>query len=290
MARMKNSAHSRALGLLTLAALCWSLGGVLIKRVDWPPLAVAGGRGLIAAVFLALTSRGLTFTWSPVQVGAAVAYAGTTILFVMANKLTTSANAILLQYTAPVWIAVFGSWFLGERTRRADWATIAVVLAGLGLFFADGLKLGGLAGNLFALASGLSFAVMILALSRQKQAGPPLESIILGNLLAFAVGLPSIASAPLPSPGGLWSLAVLGVVQLGCSYWLYARALRHVSALEAVLIPVVEPILNPVWALLALGEKPGAYALAGGALVLGAVTLRAVASVRAGGQPVPPAD
>lgn len=290
MAPMKNPAHARAIGLLTLAALCWSLGGVLIKRVDWPPLAVAGGRGLIAAAFLALTSRGLKFTWSPVQLGAAVAYAGTTILFVMANKLTTAANAILLQYTAPVWIAVFGSWFLGERTRRADWVTIAAVLVGLGLFLADGLKFGGLAGNLFGLASGLSFAAMILALSRQKHSGPPLESIILGNLIAFAVGLPAIMSAPVPSAGGLWSLAVLGVVQLGCSYWFYARALRHVTALEAVLVPVVEPILNPVWALLALGEHPGPYALAGGTLVLVAVTVRAIGSVRAGGQPLPPAD
>lgn len=290
MARVKNPAHTRAVGLLMLAALCWSLGGVLIKRVDWPPLAVAGGRGLIAAVFLALTSRGLKFTWSPVQLGAAAAYAGTTVLFVIANKLTTAANAILLQYTAPVWIALLGAWFLGERTRRADWVTIAVVLAGLALFFADGLQLGGLTGNLFGLASGVSFALMILALSRQKHGGPPLESIILGNLLAFAIGLPFIVKAPLPSSDGLIALGLLGTVQLGVSYWLYARALRHVTAIEAVLVPVVEPILNPVWALLALGEKPGPYALAGGALVLGAVTLRAVASVRAGGQPLPPAD
>ena len=290
MARVKNPAHTRALGWLMLAALCWSLGGVLIKRVDWPPLAVAGGRGIIAAVFLAVTSRGLKFTWSPVQLGAAVAYAGTTVLFVIANKLTTAANAILLQYTAPIWIALLGAWFLGERTRRADWATIAVVLAGLALFFADGLQLGGLTGNLFGLASGVSFALMILTLSRQKHSGPPLESIILGNLLAFAIGLPFIVTSPLPSSGGLVSLAILGIVQLGVSYWLYARALRHVTAIEAVLVPVVEPILNPVWALLALGEKPGPYALAGGALVLGAVTLRAVASVRAGGQPLPPAD
>jgi drug/metabolite transporter (DMT)-like permease len=278
---MKSSAHSRALVQLTLAALCWSLGGVLIKRVDWPPLAVAGGRGLIAAVFLTATSRGLRFTWSPVQIGAAMAYAATTVLFVLANKLTTAANAILLQYTAPVWIALFGAWWLGERTTRSDWLTIGVVLGGMMLFFADGLQLGGLAGNAFALASGVSFALMILTLSKQKKSGPPLESIILGNGIAFAIGLPFMVSAPLPSAGGLTALAILGVVQLGVSYWLYARALRHVTAIEAVLLPVVEPILNPVWAVLALGEKPTTLALAGGALVLGAVTFRAIGSVRA---------
>ncbi len=279
---MKDPAHTRSLTMLVLAALCWSLGGVLIKRVDWPPLAVAGGRGLIAAAFLAATTRGLRFTWSPVQIGASIAYALTTVLFVLANKLTTAANAILLQYTAPVWIALFGAWFLGERATRADWLTVAAVLGGLALFFADGLQLGGSAGNGFALASGVSFAAMILTLSRQKNSGPPVESIILGNLIAFAIGVPFMVSAPLPSTGGLAALGVLGVVQLGVSYWLYARALRHVTALEAVLIPVVEPILNPVWVLLALGEKPSPLALVGGGIVLIAVTLRALASVRAG--------
>ena len=287
---LKNPAHSRALGFLLLAALCWSLGGVLIKRVDWPPLAVAGGRGLIAAMFLAATTRGLKFTWSPVQLGAAVAYAATTVLFVVANKLTTAANAILLQYTAPVWIALLGAWFLGERATRADWATVGAVLAGMALFFADGLQFHGVTGNVLALASGVSFALMILTLSRQKNSGGPVESIILGNLIAFVIGLPFMLRAPLPSPGGLAALGVLGVVQLGISYWLYARALKHVTALEAVLVPVVEPILNPVWVLLALGEKPSGLALVGGVIVLTAVTARALASVRAGGAPVPPAD
>jgi drug/metabolite transporter (DMT)-like permease len=288
-ARVKNPAHSRALAYLLLAALCWSFGGLLIKRVDWPPLAVAGGRGIIAALFLAATTRGLKFTWSPVQLGAAVAYAATTVLFVLANKLTTAANAILLQYTAPVWIALFGAWFLGERTTRKDWLTVGAVLVGMVLFFADGLQFSSVTGNLLALASGVSFALMILTLSRQKNSGPPVESIILGNLLAFVIGLPFMLRAPLPSPGGLTALAALGVVQLGVSYWLYARALQHVTALEAVLVPVIEPILNPVWVLLAIGEKPSGFALAGGSIVLTAVTVRALASVRAGRTSAPAA-
>lgn len=282
MARVKNPAHSRALAYLLLAALCWSFGGLLIKRIDWPPLAVSGGRGIIAALFLAATTRNLKFTWSPVQLGAAVAYAGTTVFFVLANKLTTAANAILLQYTAPVWIALLGAWFLGERTTRKDWITVGAVLVGMALFFADGLQFSSVTGNLFGLASGVSFALMIMTLSRQKNSGPPIESIILGNLLAFVIGLPFMLRAPLPSTGGLWALAALGLVQLGVSYWLYARALQHVTALEAVLVPVIEPILNPVWVLLALGEKPSGFALVGGSIVLAAVTLRALASVRSG--------
>lgn len=276
---MHAQAHARAVGQLVLAALFWSLGGLLIKAVDWPPLAVAGGRGLIAAFFLAVCNRGLRFTFSRDQVLAAVAYAACTISFVTATKLTTAANAILIQYTAPIWIALFGSWFLGEKATRIDWITIGLVLMGMGLFFGENLELSGATGNLVALFSGVAFAAMTMLLRRQKD-GSPTESIILGNLIAFVVGLPFMLSAPLPSATGWAALLGLGVFQLGVSYWLYARAIKHVTALEAVLIPVVEPLLNPVWVFLARGEKPSGWALAGGAIVLVAVTGRALHAIR----------
>jgi drug/metabolite transporter (DMT)-like permease len=282
MRTMKNAAHTRAVGLMAAAALCWSLGGLLIKSVAWPPLAVAGGRGFIAAAFLAVFAPRFRFTWSAAQIGGAVAYAATTILFVTATKLTTAANAILLQYTAPVWIALFGAWFLGERATRADWLTIAIVFCGMGLFFCDDLRLAGFAGNLIALASGVAFAAMTLLLRKQKDTSAE-ESIFLGNLLAGVVGLPFMFSAQtFPSVRGWIALALLGVVQLGVSYLLYARAIRHITALEAVLIPVIEPILNPLWVLLALGERPGPLSLLGGVIVLAAVTARTVHSLRRG--------
>ncbi|MBS0630764.1 MAG: DMT family transporter [Verrucomicrobia bacterium] len=278
---MKDSEHRRAVGQLLLAALCWSLGGLLIKSVDWPPLAVSGGRGLIAALYLTLTARGpLRFTWSPVQLGAAVAYASCTATFVAATKLTTAANAILLQYTAPVWVALLGVWFLGERASRADWLAIGATFGGMLLFFwSAGLQLTGAMGIILGVASGVSFAAMAVLMRRQKD-GSPLESIILGNLLAFLIGVPAMIGAPLPSLKGGIALLLLGIVQLGVSYQLYARAVRHVTALEATLIPVIEPILNPVWVALFFGELPGPLAFAGGAIVLAAVTWRALASIR----------
>ena len=275
-----NPAHTRSVLLLVAAALCWSLGGLLIKSVSWPPLAVAGGRGVIAALFLLATNRGLRFRFSRVQILGAIGYAACTVTFCAATKLTTAANAILLQYTAPVWIALFGAWFLGERATRADWVTIAVVLGGMTLFFADNLEVAHVLGNALAALSGVCFAGMTIALRKQKDTSAS-ESIILGNVLAFAIGLPWIIGAPALAPSGWLALVVLGVVQLGVSYWLYARAIKHVTALEAVLIPVIEPILNPVWVLLATGERPSRLALIGGAIVLTAVTLRAAASVRA---------
>jgi drug/metabolite transporter (DMT)-like permease len=276
---MQNQAHGRAVGQLVLAALFWSFGGLLIKTVDWPPLAVAGGRGLIAALFLTLSNRNLRFTFSRVQVCAALAYAALTVSFCTATKMTTAANAILIQYTAPVWVALLGAWFLGEKATRVDWLTIGVVLAGMCLFFCEGLEFTSVAGNLIAVFSGIAFAAMTLLLRRQKN-GSPVESIILGNLIAFVIGLPWIFGSPLPSPQGLAALVTLGVVQLGFSYWLLARAIRHVSALEAVLIPVIEPILNPVWVFLFQGERPSAVALLGGAIVLLAVTGRAFYAIR----------
>jgi drug/metabolite transporter (DMT)-like permease len=272
-------------GLLVLAAFCWSLGGLLIKAVNWPPLAVAGGRGGIAAVFLLLTNRGLRFHLSRVQLLGAFGYAACTITFCTATKLTTAANAILLQYTAPVWVALLGAWFIGERATRVDWLTIVIVLGGMTLFFADGLDPTAVLGNSIAVLSGVCFAGMTLALRRQKD-GSPVESIILGNALALLVGLPWIVRAPELEPTGWAALIGLGVVQLGISYWLYARAIKHVTALEAVLIPVIEPILNPVWVLIMMGERPTPWALVGGVIVLSAVTWRAMISIRRGASPV----
>ncbi len=277
---MRDPNHTKAIGQLLIAAVCWSLAGLLFKYVEWPALAVAGGRGIIAAIFLAsICWRKLHFTWSPIQIGAALAYAACTILFTLANKMTTAANAILLQFTAPVWVALLGAWLLGERTRRSDWFTIAAVLAGLGLFFYEGLQMQNIAGQLVALASGVAFAVMTILMRKQKD-NSPLESIIMGNVISFFVGVPALWSAPAMPTLGWISLGLLGTVQLGVAYLFYARALKHVTALEAVLIPIIEPILNPIWVMLVIGEKPSPLAIAGGALVVGAVGLRAALAVR----------
>ncbi|MGH7944910.1 MAG: DMT family transporter, partial [Opitutaceae bacterium] len=228
-----NPAHTRSVMLLIGTALCWSLAGVLIKYVatTWPGLAVAGGRGLIAALFLLVANRGLRFHLSRDQLIGAIGYAACTITFCTATALTSAANAILLQYTAPVWVALFGAWFLGERAVRADWITIIIALGGMTLFFKDSLTLGHLHGDILAVLSGVCFAAMTIALRRQKD-GSPVESVILGNLIAFLVGLPWILKSPMLPPSGWVALLVLGVVQLGISYWLYARAIKHVTALE----------------------------------------------------------
>src|SRR5262245_51602482 len=168
--------------LLVATSLCWSLAGVLIKLVaeTWTGMAVAGGRGIIAALFLAATNRALRFHFSRDQIIGALGYTSCTLTFCTATTLTSAANAILLQYTAPIWVALLGSWFLGERATRADWITIVVALGGMALFFKDSLTLGHLEGDILAVLSGVGFAAMTVALRKQKD-GSPVESIILGN-------------------------------------------------------------------------------------------------------------
>lgn len=264
--------HGTAVLHLLATALLWSTGGLLIKWVPWEPMAVAGGRSLVASLFLLclIVKRDLTFSLA--QVGGALAYAATVILFVFGNKWTSAANVILLQYTAPVYVALLGWFFLDERVGWKDWLTIGLVLGGMGLFFMEKLTPGNLAGNLCGVASGLTFGCLIFFLRAQK-AGSPVESVILGNLLTGLVGLPFVVHAPftLPAVGGI---LFLGIFQLGLSYLFFTRAIRHVTALEGILIPVLEPLLNPLWVFLLMGERPGGWALLGGAVILASVTLR----------------
>jgi len=265
--------------LLLITALLWSLGGVLIKSIDWPPMAIAAGRSIVAIPVLLVCAGRQRFTFSSAQVAGAVAYAGTVALFVFATRMTTAANAIFLQYTAPIYVAIIGRWYLDERPLPIDWWVIAVALAGIALFFLDRLTISGLWGNVAALASAVAFASLVIFL-RKERAGSPVNTVILGNMIVGIAGAPFLLRAPLHQPRALWLLLVLGVVQLGLSYALYAEAIKHVTALEAMLIPLIEPVLNPVWVMLALGERPGRWASVGGALVLGAVLTRGIVMVR----------
>jgi len=264
--------RAKAIMYLVIASVLWSTGGMLIKLVDWNPVAIAGTRSGIAALVMLAFVRRPKFTKSKTQIAGAAFYMSTVILFVTANKLTTAANAILLQYTAPIWVAVLGTWVLKEKTLRVDWLAIFAVMAGMVLFFIGDLGGGALAGNLLSILSGLFLALTVIFLRLQKD-GSQIEMTLLGNIMTFLVSIPFILQS-VPDFKSMVGILILGVFQLGISYTLFSLAVRHVTALEAILIPVIEPILNPIWVFLATGEKPGALALLGGLIVVLAVTLR----------------
>lgn len=269
----------KAVFLLLITVLLWSTSGLFVKVLDWHPLAVSGVRSAIAAVVIWIYLRRPHFVWTPTLIGGAIAYLGAQSLFVAATTLTSAANAIFLQYTAPVWVALFGIWYLHERARPVDWWTMGAIFAGMALFFGDQLSPEGVQGNILAIFGGITFAWMILFMRKQKN-GSPEHIALLGNILCALVGLPFVAMAwadgTLPGTQSWIILIYLGVLQLGIPYLLYARSIRHLHAIEAVLIQTLEPILNPIWVFLFIDERPGPWSLAGAAVVLLAVTARAL--------------
>jgi len=282
---MRRDDHTRALVLLAACGVLWSTAGALIKLVDWNVGAIWATRSAIAAIALWLIKRPSMRGLSAGEWGAASALAATTGLFIVANKLTTAANAILIQYSAPIWVALLGAWWLGERATRLDWATIAAVLAGIALFFFDQLTLDHALGNVVALGSGVAFALNAMAFRKVAASRDPLRPMLLGNLIGAVLGAPfAIASfahgTHVPDATGWAALLALGTVQQAAAYLCYAWAIRHATALEAMLIPVIEPILSPIWVAIAFGERPGRWAFAGGVIVVGAVTARAVLARR----------
>ena len=270
--------HRSAVLLLVITSLLWSLGGVLLKSVEWHPMAKAGARSGIAAIVIFAWMRRPKFSWSANQILGAAAYVGTVCFLVVATDLTSAANAIFLQYTAPAYVAVLGARMLGERTRASDWACITLAIAGVGLLCRDGLAADNMPGILAGLASGLSMALMVLFLRREKD-GSPMASLLLGNIAAAVIGLP-FGIGKMPGTGEWGILIALGVVQLGVPYILYGLAIRHVTAIEGILIPMLEPVLNPLWVFIFLGEKPGVWTVAGAMLVLGAMLSRGLLGLR----------
>lgn len=279
---MKTPTPDRIRGLLYLlgAALVWSTGGLLIKLIDLDGISLAGARSWFALIPLLIYMKyaganhprpPARFT-TPIVLGS-IAYAGTVLFFVVATKETTAANAILLQYTAPIWVALLSPLLLREAIRPIDWGAAVVVVLGLALFTLDDVPTSARLGDLFALISGLFFACCIMAL-RHGRAGSGLRMVLYGNVLAGLVGLPFLISAAPPAVEFL-PIALLGIGQLGLGYILFMAGIRHVSALEGALIPVLEPLLNPIWVVIGVGERPSIYSIAGGIVVLAAISGRA---------------
>ena len=276
--------------LVVAAALLWSTGGLAIKLVPLPALGVAFWRSLVSAIFLVVVFRPARARWRHASIATSLIYALMILSFVSATKMTTAANAIFLQYTGPLYVLAFAPFLLKERFRHVDAAAMAVALAGMSLFFVGRLDPGALTGNLVAVVAGFFFGLVILLL-RRDAAGDAIPSVIAGNFLAAALAFP-FARGHLALDGrGILLVLFLGIVQLGISYVLFVRGLTVVPAAEASLLGMLEPMFNPLWAFLGLGEKPSAWALLGGAIVLCAVAGRTVFGWRAGDPaPLPSPD
>ena len=256
-----------AIGLLILTGVLWSTAGFMIKMIPWPPMAIAGLRSGFAATVIFFYSRPKKLIFGNNTWGGALCYVLMVLCFVTANKMTTAGNVILIQYAAPVYVALFGFSFLGEKSTKVDWLAIIIILTGLGCYFLDDLSFDQLWGNIVALVSGFGFAGLTLFMRKQKH-GRPIDSVLLGNLITFLLCSP-FYSQGITFELEPWAMIIfLGVIQLGLAYILYSTAIKYVSALDAIIYPVIEPIFNPMLAFLFLGETMSEIAQLGGVLVL----------------------
>jgi drug/metabolite transporter, DME family len=272
--RKARGAHAPPLLFVVAAALLWSTGGLFIKWTSLSGLELSFCRSFFAAITVALITKHEGFRLNTITAIASVLYAVLLILFVLATKQTTAANAIFLQYTAPVYLLILEPLIYKEKFRPRDLITVLICLGGMALFFVGQLRPQDVSGNLFALASGLCFALYFLCLRHPKaREVNRASSVIYGNILAVIVTAPwGLAAIPHLTLHDATSVAYLGVVQLGFAYALFTVAMaRGVRSLDAGIVCYIEPVLNPVWVFLVLGEQPSCWALLGGAIIIAAV-------------------
>lgn len=256
------------------AALLWSTGGLFIKWSTLSGLELSFGRSLFAAITVALFTRHEGFGINRLTSVASVLYAALLLLFVLATKQTTAANAIFLQYTAPVYLLILEPLVYKEKFRSGDLITVVVCLAGMTLFFVGKLRPQDVTGNLLALASGLCFALYVLLLRHAKaRTVNRASSVIYGSLLLVIFTAPAgLAAIPRLTYHDVLVVLYLGVVQIGLAYTLFTVAMaRGVRSLDAGIVGYIEPVLNPIWVFLVLGEKPSGWALLGGVIIIVAV-------------------
>lgn len=274
--------HRRGLAYVLISAVCFSLAGVLIKVIPWNPISINGARCIFAIIpmYLYLRATGRRFHVNKQIIGGAVLDFAMLETFVIANKLTTAANAIVLQFTEPIWVILLAWIIFRSRPRRSAVVASFVVIAGIACFFYDSLNAGGMLGNVLAIVSGVAYAGVFLLKESPKC---DFEcAAILGFAACFVVGIPFYPQETLFTPEILVTIVVLGVVQLGFAYFFLSKGLDVVSPVTASLTSTIEPLLNPILVAIVVGETIGPISIFGAVLVIGAATAYNVYAARTG--------
>ncbi len=290
---MRSTAQSSRSGNLSLdaspllfvfvAALLWSTGGLFIKLTALNAFELTFWRSLLAALTVIVATRREGFGFNRITTVAEILYAALLLLFVFATKLTTAANAIFLQYTAPVYVLLLEPVLYKERFRLRDLAVVVACIAGMSLFFVGKLRPEDVSGNFTALASGLCFAFYVLLLRNpQSRLVNRASSVIYGNLLLVLITAPSgIAATRSMSLRDAAIVLYLGVVQIGLAYTLFTYGMaRGARSLDAGIVGYIEPVLNPLWVFIFIGERPSTWALMGGLTIIFAVTCHTIYNAR----------
>lgn len=267
------------------AAIIWSTGGLFIKWTSLSGLELSFGRSLLAAITVAIFTRREGFGLNRVTALASLLYGALLLLFVLATKETTAANAIFLQYTAPLYVLILEPSLYKEKFRKRDLVTVVFCVIGMSLFFVGKLRPEDVRGNLLALGSGLCFAFYFLLLrhSTSREVNRA-SSVIYGNLLVVLIAAPAgIKALPNINIHDALSVLYLGVIQIGLAYTLFTLGMsRGIRSLDAGIVGYIEPVLNPVWVFLVLGERPSKWALVGGAIIISAVIVHTTLKAKEG--------
>lgn len=274
--------RSRAYGpvMMLLASVCFSLGGLLCKMIPWSAMAINGFRDLLGSLviggYLLATKHRLRVNGTVIA-GAACMF-GVTTLFVMANKMTTAANTIVLQYTAPIWIVLLMALFFRQKPQRIDLIAMAAVFAGILCFFVDSLSSGGVAGDIVAVLAGICYAGLFILNSFEK--GDALSSLFLGQLAAGVILTPTLARETDFSGSAMTAVVVLGLVQVGLGYIFFYQGTKHTHPVTASLVAGVEPVLNPILVAVFWGETLTPLAVLGAVIVIAAILLYNLFKIR----------
>ena len=262
--------------LMVICAVLWSIGGIFIKLISWSPLLIAGVQSLIAA---AVVGSYMFYKKTPIKIckysiGAGIGLSGCCICFVVANKLTTAANAIVLQYSAPVFILIISALIFQQKLRKKEIMAVAGTMFGIVLFFFDQLSPGNILGNFIAILAGIFLAVMFVMVGQGgNDDSIRMSGILFAHLLTAVIGIPvGIMGTVSVSGMEIFYILILGIFQLGIPYVLYGIASRECPPLACSLIGMLEPLLNPVWVFIFAGEAPGIFALVGAIVIIGVVT------------------
>ena len=272
--------HQKGLAAVFLAALLWSSGGLFIKLVPYTPMQISFFRCSIAAVTFAIIFRKSVLRVNKLSILSSFFYAGTLICYVIAMKTTTAANTIFLQSTAPIYVLIFEPILNKTNWEKANIITIAVCFVGMILFFLDGLEPGQLEGNLLALLSGIFFAALFLGLKKNDKQYQQ-NSIFVGNVIVAIICIPFLTTLQEIVFTDFWKVIYLGVFQIAIAYAFFSTSLKNVFAVEASIISMVEPVLNPVWVFIGYGEVPAVTAIIGGIIIITAITVRTIQMGRA---------
>lgn len=267
--------HQKGIIAIVIAALLWSTGGLFIKLISLNAFQLSFFRSIFTALTFLTLFRKKTFVFNKLTIINGLFYAGILILFVMATKLTTAANAIFLQYTAPIYVLILEPILLKTELKKINVISVIISFLGMTLFFVGELSPSHLEGNIVAIISGLCFAGFLLGIRKSSEEFR-IPSIFLGNILIILICSFSITNELKISLDDFFMVAYLGIFQIGFAYAVFTYSIKRIEGIEAALVAMIEPIMNPIWVFIGYGEKPSSFAILGGLIILTTITIRTI--------------